>query len=177
MLRPVYPVLANDEALLQGIIHTARNMGFHGRWERLQERPTVIADIGHNAHALRHNFAQLEARIHSGQNDVLIVVYGIMADKDLDAILPLMPRGARYLFTTPGTPRALPAAEILRRFRAAGRKEQAQALPTVARAVEQALQNAGPEEVIYIGGSTFVVADALQAGTIIDSSPQTDHPL
>ena len=119
VLRPDYPALANDEALLQGIIHTARNMGFHGRWERLQEHPTVIADIGHNAHALRHNFAQLEARLRSGQNDALIIVYGIMADKDLDAILPLMPRSATYLFTTPDTPRALPAEQILRRYESA----------------------------------------------------------
>ena len=172
LLRPSFPALERTEALVEGIEHAARNMGFHGRWERLREHPLVIADIGHNAHALRHNFAQLEAL-----GRPLTLVYGIMADKDLDAILPLMPRGARYLFTTPNTPRALPAAEILRRFREAGRTEPAQALPTVAQALEQALQNAGPEEVIYIGGSTFVVADALQAGTIIDSSPQTDHPL
>ena len=119
LLRPDYPALANDVALLQGIIHTARNMGFHGRWERLQEHPTVIADIGHNAHALRHNFAQLEVRLRSGQNDALIIVYGIMADKDLDAILPLMPRTATYLFTTPATPRALPAEQILRRYESA----------------------------------------------------------
>ena len=119
LLRPNYPALVNDEALLQGIIHTARNMGFHGRWERLQERPTVIADIGHNAHALRHNFAQLEARVASGECSSLIIVYGIMADKDLDAILPLMPRSATYLFTTPDTPRALPAEQILRRYESA----------------------------------------------------------
>ena len=106
LLRPNLPAL-DDDALLDGIIHTARNMGFHGRWERLQERPCVIADIGHNAHALRHNFAQLEARATHG----LIIVYGIMADKDLDAILPLMPRGATYIFTTPDTPRALPAED------------------------------------------------------------------
>ena len=164
LLRPVYPVLANDEALLQGIIHTARDMGFHGRWERLQERPTVIADIGHNAHALRHNFAQLEARIRSGRNDALIVVYGIMADKDLDAILPLMPRTATYLFTTPDTPRALPAEQILRRYelsRGGQAPGHALSVPSVAEAVQKALEMATPDTLIYIGGSTFVVAEAL----------------
>ena len=175
-LRPVFPALSNSEALLQGIIHTARNMGFHGRWERLQERPLVLADIGHNAHALRHNFAQLESLMQSGRHDALIIVYGIMADKDLDAILPLMPRQATYIFTTPNTPRALPAAEILRRYvtcrgaesacpgdSSGGGQASGDALSAaiVPDAVKKALALATPDTLIYIGGSTFVVADAL----------------
>ena len=159
---PGYECLSNDEALLDGIIHTARRMGFHGRWERLQESPCVIADIGHNAHALQHNFAQLEARATHG----LIIVYGIMADKDLDAILPLMPRGATYIFTTPDTPRALPGQEILRRFNlylSGGGQVSGDALlaASVPEAVKLALSLATPDTIIYIGGSTFVVADAL----------------
>ena len=157
ILRPAFPAL-NDDAIVEGIVHTARRMGFHGRWERLQERPTVIADIGHNAHALRHNFAQLEARVDSGENDALIIVYGIMADKDLDAILPLMPRRATYLFATASTPRALSSAEILKRY---GASANASAFGTVKEAVEKALELATPDSLIYIGGSTFVVADAL----------------
>lgn len=156
LLRPNLPAL-DDDALLDGIIHTARNMGFHGRWERLSQHPTVIADIGHNAHALRHNFAQLEACATHG----LIIVYGIMADKDLDAILPLMPRGATYIFATPDTPRALPAEEILRRFQAYGAEASAVAISSVPAAVRRALELATPDTIIYIGGSTFVVADAL----------------
>ena len=141
----------HDERALDGIIHTARNMDFHGRWERLQKQPLVIADIGHNAHALRHNFAQLEA-----QNRPLIVVYGIMADKDLDAIIPLMPRGATYIFTTPDTPRALPAKSIADRF---GRPSMV--IDNVQDAVKKALELATPDTIIYIGGSTFVVSEAL----------------
>ena len=157
ILRPVFPSM-NDDAIVEGIVHTARRMGFHGRWERLRVRPTVIADIGHNAHALRHNFAQLEARVASGENDALIIVYGIMADKDLDAILPLMPRCATYLFATASTPRALSSADILKRY---GASEHASAFDTVKEAVEKALELATPDTLIYIGGSTFVVADAL----------------
>ena len=184
ILRPAFPSL-EEGAIVDGIVHTARNMGFHGRWERLQQSPTVIADIGHNAHALRHNFAQLHSRIASGENDALIIVYGIMADKDLDAILPLMPREATYIFATPSTPRALPAAEILRRFEAFHQTHAARpaegctpsgasacfiapegvrppkAVNSVAEAVKQALELATPQSLIYIGGSTFVVADAL----------------
>ncbi|MBQ9411026.1 MAG: bifunctional folylpolyglutamate synthase/dihydrofolate synthase [Bacteroidales bacterium] len=141
----------HDEIAIDGIIHTARNMGFHGRWERLKTEPLVIADIGHNAHALDHNFRQLETL-----NRPLIIVYGIMADKDLGAILPIMPRGARYIFTTPSTPRALPAKEILKRFGG-----PAAVIDNVGEAVRKALELAGPDTVIYIGGSTFVVSEAL----------------
>ena len=141
----------HDERVLDGIIHTARNMDFHGRWELLQKEPLVIADIGHNAHALRHNFAQLKAF-----NRPLIIVYGIMADKDLDAIIPLMPRDATYIFTSPATPRALPALEIANRF---GRP--AAVIGNVQDAVKKALELATTDTVIYIGGSTFVVSEAL----------------
>lgn len=141
----------HDERALDGIIHTARNMEFHGRWERLQKQPLVIADIGHNAHALSHNFAQLKA-----QNRPLIVVYGIMADKDLDAIIPLMPRGATYIFTTPDTPRALPAKSIAERF-----GSPSMVIDNVQDAVKKALELATPDTIIYIGGSTFVVSEAL----------------
>ena len=178
---PGFQALDNDQAVVDGLVHTARNMDFHGRWERLSEQPYVLADIGHNAHALRHNFAQLEALVRSGRFSSLIIVYGIMADKDLDAILPLMPRDATYIFTAPGTPRALPPDVILARFKAF---RQAQGLPStraydfvnVRQAVQMAVQlaqnlsgtlsrsasaeNPAPP-LIYIGGSTFVVAEAL----------------
>ncbi len=141
----------HDKRVLDGIIHAARNMDFHGRWERLQKEPLVIADIGHNAHALRHNFSQLEA-----MRRPLIIVYGIMADKDLEAIIPLMPRSATYIFTTPDTPRALPAQEIANNFGA-----PATVIDNVQDAVRKALELATPETILYIGGSTFVVSEAL----------------
>ena len=141
----------HDKRVLDGIIHAARNMDFHGRWERLQRQPLVIADIGHNAHALRHNFSQLEA-----MRRPLIIVYGIMADKDLEAIIPLMPRSATYIFTTPDTPRALPAQEIANNFGA-----PATVIDNVPEAVRKALELATLDTIIYIGGSTFVVSEAL----------------
>lgn len=141
----------HDKRVLDGIIHAARNMDFHGRWERLQRQPLVIADIGHNAHALRHNFSQLQA-----MNRSLIIVYGIMADKDLDAIIPLMPRIATYIFTSPATPRALPAKSIADRF-----DRPSMVIDNVQDAVNKALELATPDTIIYIGGSTFVVSEAL----------------
>lgn len=150
----------NSPEAIDGIIHTARNMDFHGRWERLREKPLVIADIGHNAHALQHNFAQLKAL-----GRPLVIVYGIMADKDLDAIVPLMPASATYIFTAPATPRALPAQDILERFASQVSQKtrtcDAIAIPDVRQAVRKALEMATEDTVIYIGGSTFVVSEAL----------------
>lgn len=81
-----------------------------------------------------------------------------MADKDLDTIIPLMPSGARYIFVAPSTPRALPAEEILRRFLGL-RREEAVTAPSVSEGVRMAIND--PEGLVYIGGSAFVVAEAL----------------
>ena len=175
---PPFQALNKTEQVLDGIENTARNMRFHGRWERLSEQPYVLADIGHNAQALQHNFQELEALVQSGRFSSLIIVYGVMADKDLDAILPLMPQNATYIFTTPDTPRALPAGEILRRFTEfrGGASTRAFFSSSVRQAVQMAIQLSqnlgGPASrsasaenlapaIIYIGGSTFVVAEAV----------------
>ncbi|MBQ9194092.1 MAG: bifunctional folylpolyglutamate synthase/dihydrofolate synthase [Bacteroidales bacterium] len=180
LLKDRFQGLQNADAVIEGITHAARRTAFRGRWERLSEQPYVVADIGHNAQALEYNFARLKKDVESGQFSSLIIVYGIMADKDLDAILPLMPVDATYIFAAPGTPRALPAAELLQRF---NQYRQVHGLParaflsgSVREAVLMATQLAqglstqlsrsasAPPEVpplIYIGGSAFVVAEAL----------------
>ena len=144
------------DKFIYGIEHTAELMQFHGRWERLQEKPLVIADIGHNAHALRSNFEALEAL-----GRPLIIIYGIMADKDLDSIIPLMPRKARYIFVTPDTPRALPAETILQKVRDFSTTLEMKTAPSVKAGIKMAMDEATDDTVIYIGGSTFVVAEAL----------------
>ena len=158
ILKKDYPGLQDKEKLEYGIANTAKLMGFHGRWERLREKPLVIADIGHNAQALGSNFRQLEEMCQEPP----VIVYGIMADKDLDAIIPLMPRRASWIFTTPSTKRALPASEIMRR----AAMPDARVIDNVADAVREALRLAGDTRTIYIGGSTFVVSEA--EGTIIE---------
>ena len=172
---PGFKALADSESVLEGIACAARRTGFRGRWERLSEIPFVIADIGHNPQALRYNFDQLGRYLEEGRCSSLIIVYGVMADKDLDGIIPLMPEDATYIFTAPETARALPAEEILKRFTAAGRR-RAFAVPSVRMAVQRALQlaqdfsestsrSASAEKpalpLVFIGGSAFVVAEAL----------------
>lgn len=161
-----------DPAVEDGIVHTAARMGFHGRWERISTQPDVLCDIGHNAAALQYNFAQLEGLLEEGTYSSLIIVYGIMADKELDPILPLMPRNATYIFTTPRTRRALPAAAILKRYAAYLQQEGAPtdrlyACDSVRDAVRMAVRLASQtwndegKPLIYIGGSTFAVAEAV----------------
>ena len=172
---PGFKALADTESVVDGVIHAARRTGFRGRWERLSDLPFVICDIGHNPQALRYNFDQLRRYEEEGRCSSLIIIYGIMADKDLDSIIPLMPVDATYIFTTPDTPRALPAAEILKRYTAAGRG-RAYLAETVRQAVQMALmlaQNLSSQTnrsasaakpvppLVFIGGSAFVVAEAL----------------
>ena len=172
---PGFKALADTEGVIAGLIRAARRTGFRGRWERLSELPFVICDIGHNPQALAYNFAQLRRYVEEGRCSSLIIVYGIMADKDLDGIIPLMPADATYIFTAPATARALPAAEILRRYTAAGRG-RAFTADSVRQAVQMALQHAQilseqtnrsasaakpAPPLVFIGGSAFVVAEAL----------------
>ena len=138
------------------LAHTAARTGLRGRWETLQLKPLTVCDIGHNPPALRENFAQLRAMMDSGRYDRLLIVYGIMADKALDDIIPLMPRDAEYCFVTPNTPRALPAAQIAARF-----PKGAEICGSVADGIRQAEKNATENSLIYIGGSTFVVSEAI----------------
>ena len=175
---PGFKALADTEGVLAGIAGAARRTGFRGRWERLSELPFVICDIGHNPQALQYNFAQLRRYVEEGRCSSLIIVYGIMADKDLDSILPLMPVDATYIFTAPQTARALPAAEILKRFTAAPAvaPRRAYTADSVRQAVQMALQLAQTlsqqtnrsasaskpvPPLVFIGGSAFVVAEAL----------------
>lgn len=141
-----------------GISRTAAITDFRGRWERLQASPEVICDIGHNPPALKVNFARL-----TEMRRPLIMVYGVMADKDLDGIVPLMPPAERYFLVAPDCQRSLGAEELGRRL-AALRPDLPQTVaPSVAEGVREALALASetPGALVYVGGSTFVVAEAM----------------
>lgn len=143
---------------LQALPHTALATGFRGRWERLNAKPEVICDIGHNPAALKINFERLTALKRP-----LIIVYGIMADKDLDGIAPLMPKGARYILAAPKTDRSLPVKELKTRLDALRPDLDTTDAPSVAEAVKLSLEYAAEtqESLVYIGGSTFVVSEAI----------------
>ena len=150
--------LLGVEADREALAHTAAVTGFHGRWERLQDNPDVICDIGHNPAALKINFERLEAL-----DRPLFIVYGVMADKDLDGIAPLMPAVAEYFLAAPATSRALPVTALQERLTTLRPDLHTAAAPSVAEAVRMALEKASevPGSLVYIGGSTFVVSEAV----------------
>jgi dihydrofolate synthase/folylpolyglutamate synthase len=150
------------------IIHAASRMDFHGRWEKIQDRPYMICDIGHNEHGLKYNFAQLEKMMESGKFSRLFLVYGSVADKDVDAALRLLPENAVLIFTQANSKRALPAEKIREKYlehcsqagRLPGDIHVAASVPeAVALAVTLSAGEQSP--LIYIGGSTYVVSEAV----------------
>ena len=151
--------LLGIDADSDALAHTARITGFHGRWENLQAEPEVICDIGHNPAALQLNFERLTAL-----GRPLFIVYGVMADKDLDGIAPLMPAGAEYFLVAPATSRSLPVAALEERLSKLRPDIRACAAPSVADGVKMAVKKASgvPGSLVYIGGSTFVVAEAVE---------------
>ena len=143
---------------MDAICHTASITGLHGRWERLMDSPEVICDIGHNPAALKINFERLDAL-----GRPLFIVYGIMADKDLDGIAPLMPYGAHYFLAAPATERSLGTDALQERLRTLRPDILAEAAASVAEAVRMAVEAASDTAgaLVYIGGSTFVVSEAV----------------
>ena len=150
------------------IIHTAARTGFRGRWEKISDNPYVICDIGHNEHGLKYNFAQLARMRASGEVSDLIMVYGSVADKDVDAVISLMPDGATYVFTQASGKRALSAAVICDKYKSfcvsAGRLcDKVYCCETVEAALAKAyeLASAADRPLIYVGGSTYIVSEAV----------------
>lgn len=145
------------EAVREGFARVTELTGLAGRWQTLQEKPRVIADTGHNVGGWEHLSAQLEEE--AARHPHLYMVTGMVNDKDIHGVLALMPRRATYFFTRASVERSLPAEAFAAQARAHGL--QGRVCPTVAEAVREALAEAGPDDLIFIGGSTFVVADAL----------------
>lgn len=159
---------------MEALIHTAERTGFRGRWEKISDDPYVICDIGHNEHGLKYNFAQLGRMKKEGKCTDLIVVYGSVADKDVDSVIHLMPEGAIYVFTQAQGKRALPASAVYEKYRAfcaeTGRDagevyvagSVAEAL-SLAHEIAARIRSSEPESrpLIYVGGSTYVVSEAV----------------
>ena len=150
------------------IIHTAERTGFRGRWEKFSDEPYMICDIGHNEHGLKDNFSQLAKMKQSGEVSKLIIVYGSVADKDVDAVIHLMPEDATYIFTQASGKRALAASVICEKYKAfcesVGRLSGdvfccESVASAMAKAEEMAM--AVPGSLVYVGGSTYIVSEAV----------------
>ena len=153
------PVLLT-KPLQEALLHAAALTGLRGRWERLQESPEVICDIGHNAHGLRQNCATLQAELDKGRR--VWIIYGSVSDKDVAAAVALLPAGADLMLTAADNPRALRPEKIRALLPSAPGFRSVRIAPTVAEAVDTVLSDAAPEDLIYIGGSSYLVAEALK---------------
>lgn len=142
-----------EAAVRTGLRQVAQLTGLRGRWSTVGRRPLVVCDTGHNAAGLRLVVAQLRRLPHRQ----LHLVVGTVNDKDVAGLLALLPPEGTYYFCAANIPRALPAKELAEQ--ATGLGLPGQAYGSVAAAVAAARAAAGPEDVVFIGGSTFVVAE------------------
>lgn len=143
------------DAVYRGFSQVISLTGLRGRWQQLQEKPKIICDIAHNAHGLRDVMEQLK----SEQYNQLHMVFGMANDKDTGSVLPLLPTEARYYFTRASVERALDEQLLQEQAGAVGLKGER--FGSVAEAVAAAMKNADENDLIFIGGSSFVVADVL----------------
>ena len=145
------------EAVEEGFGHVVELTGLMGRWQTLQEKPRVICDTGHNPDAWRYLGEHLRKVIQQGGKTYMVV--GMVSDKDIDGVMELMPKEATYFFTQASVERAMPAKEFA--AKAATHGLEGRVYEKVTDAVRHALDEAHEDDTIFIGGSTFVLADAL----------------
>lgn len=144
-------------AVRKAFKNVIESTGLMGRWQELQNNPKVICDIGHNIGSWEINLRQLY--FESSHRKQTHIVIGMSNDKDVDRILSLMPKNAIYYFTQASVSRAIPAEEMMHKGDSQGLKGHF--FRSVKEAVQAALKNATEKDLILIGGSTFIVADAL----------------
>lgn len=149
------PLTISRRAFIDGVRNVAELTSLRGRWQTIGTDPLIICDTGHNAHGLRYVTEQLKGMKYGR----LYCVLGFVKDKNLDEILPLFPRDAYYIFTQAGVERAVPAADLAARAATFGL--QGETVDNVAKALERARELATPEDMIFVGGSTFVVAEII----------------
>ena len=149
------PLTISRRAYLEGMKNAAANTSLMGRWQKLAEAPLTICDTGHNAHGIAWVARQLSETPHRE----LYCIIGFVRDKDLAHILPLLPHDAHYIFTQARSERALPAADLTAKAAIYGL--HGEAVEQVADALVRARELASAEDMIFIGGSTYVVAEVL----------------
>ena len=152
----------SESDIQAGFAHVVELTGLMGRWQKLQERPTVVCDTGHNVGGIQYIAEQLRRQVFRR----LHIVIGMVNDKDVRGVLALLPREATYYFTQASVKRALPAGQLARLAAEAGL--QGTCYPDVPSAVRAAQKESLPEDFIFVGGSSFIVADLLANRDTLD---------
>lgn len=145
----------SEENIKEGFLNVANNTGLLGRWQILNDNPKVICDTGHNREGLTYVMSQLAME----KFDTLHIVFGVVNDKDLNSIVDILPQKAIYYFCKPNIPRGKGAKALkkeLELYNVIG-----EAYGSVSEAYKSALNNASKDDFIFVGGSTFVVAEII----------------
>lgn len=144
-----------EEAIKIGMAHICELTGLTGRWQTLQTRPLVICDTGHNVGGWQYLAEQIKAQTCK----TLRIVFGMVDDKDINTVMQLLPKQAVYYFTQASSHRAIPVHKVQEIAKA--HQLEGTTFSNVKDAYQQALSDAHPEDFIFVGGSSYLVADLL----------------
>ncbi len=150
-------IIRSVDSIAKGFGTVCESTGLKGRWQKIHDQPTVVCDTGHNVGGWQY----LSRQIQMQHNKVKRIVFGMVDDKDIDTVLGLLPDTAQYYWTQPSNKRAIPSghvAESAKRHGLSGTAYQ-----SVQEAYETALNDAGKDDFLFVGGSSYVVADLLTA--------------
>ncbi|MEZ4793219.1 MAG: folylpolyglutamate synthase/dihydrofolate synthase family protein [Gelidibacter sp.] len=145
--------VVSEENIKNGLLHVMENTGLKGRWQILQEQPKIICDTAHNREGLQYIMSQLKDEDYKQ----LHMVFGVVDDKDIASILPILPQKAIYYFCKPNISRGLDARTLRHQFMLNG--FTGKSYSSVKEAFNAAKRDASKSDLIYVGGSTFVVAE------------------
>lgn len=145
----------SEENIKNGLTNTIENTGLMGRWQVLRDNPKVVCDTGHNKEGLSLVMEQLSKE----EYNTLHIVLGVVNDKDLASVLPLFPTNAIYYFCKPKIPRGLDASLLFSQARGFGLIGEE--FISVSSAYNAAVKAASADDLVFVGGSTFVVAEVL----------------
>ncbi len=146
--------ISNSE-LKKGLLNVVKNTGLQGRWQVLEMQPKILCDTAHNKEGLTYVMQQLQTEKFNN----LHIVFGVINDKDLSSIIPLLPKKATYYFCKPDVQRGLDAEILKKTF--AENQVKGNSYSSVKEALNRAKSNANKTDLIYVGGSTFVVAEII----------------
>ena len=144
-----------SENIAQGLLHVVRNTNLKGRWQTLSSYPTIVCDTGHNVGGLTYVMEQLKKQTYTH----LHIVVGFVKEKDVNSVLELFPKEATYYFCSPAIARGL-NVDTLKKI-ATTKGLQGERYSSVAEALNAAKAQALPTDFIFVGGSTFVVAEVV----------------
>ena len=146
---------ADRDIVADAMYNVAQMTGLRGRWQTVGTKPLVVCDTGHNVAA----WLYLDPQIRAVKCKNRHIVFGMVGDKDIETVAEMLPKEAKYYFTQADSHRAIKSEDV----KAIGERNNlnGDAYGTVAEAYKAALQNAGEDDFIFVGGSSYVVADFL----------------